>query len=48
MKKLISSPEEQAVYDDFSKKFDKYMESHKQLLVVSRQNKTEEAQKNLT
>ncbi len=43
--KLISSPEEQAVYDDFSKKFDKYMESHKQLLVVSRQNKTEEAQK---
>ena len=43
--KLISSPEEQAVYDSFSRKFDKYMESHKQLLVVSRQNKTEEAQK---
>ena len=43
--KLISSPEEQAVYDSFSKKFDKYMETHKQLLIVSRQNQTEQAQK---
>ena len=43
--KLISSPKEQAVYDSFSRKLDKYMESHKQLLIVSRQNKTEEAQK---
>ena len=43
--KLISSPEEQALYDTFSKKFDKYMEIHKRLLVVSSQNKTEEAQK---
>ena len=42
--KLISSPEEQALYDTFSKKFDKYMEIHKRLLVVSSQNKTEEAQ----
>jgi len=42
--KLISSPEEKAVYDDFSKKFDKYMDMHKQLIVVSSQNKNEEAQ----
>ena len=43
--KFISSSEEQAIYDDFSKKFDKYMNLHKQLLIVSSQNKTEEARK---
>ncbi len=42
--KLISSPEEQAIYDTFSKKFDKYMDIHKHLISVSSQNKTEEAQ----
>ena len=43
--KLISSKEEQALYNDFSSKFDKYMEMHKQLLVISSQNQTEQAQK---
>ena len=44
--KNLSSQEEQGLWWFFKKKkFDKYMESHKQLLVVSRQNKTEEAQK---
>ena len=42
--KLISSPEEQTMYEDFSKKFDKYMDMHKELILVSSQNKTEEAQ----
>jgi methyl-accepting chemotaxis protein len=42
--KLISSAEEQTLYDTFSKKFDKYMDIHKRLLIVSSQNKTEEAQ----
>jgi methyl-accepting chemotaxis protein len=41
--KLISTPEEKALYEEFSKKFDTYMEIHKQLMVVSSQNKTEEA-----
>ena len=41
--KLISSPEEKALYEEFSKKFDTYMEIHKQLMVLSSQNKTEEA-----
>ena len=43
--KLISTPEEQALYEDFSRKFDKYLDIHKQLMIVSSQNKTEEAQK---
>ena len=43
--KLISTPEEKALYEDFSKKLDKYIEMHKQLIVVSSQNKTEEATK---
>ena len=42
--KLISTSEEKAIYEDFSKKFDKYMDMHKQLIAVSSQNKTEEAQ----
>ena len=45
--KLISSDEEKALYEDFSKKFDKYMDMHKKLIPVSKQNKTEEAQKML-
>ncbi|MDD4329650.1 MAG: methyl-accepting chemotaxis protein, partial [Aliarcobacter sp.] len=43
--KLISTSEEQAIYSEFSKKFDKYMNLHKQLISVSSQNKTEEAKK---
>ena len=43
--KLISTPEEQTLYEDFSRKFDKYMDINKQLMIVSSQNKTEEAQK---
>ena len=42
--KLITSPEEKATYENFSRKFDKYMDIHKQLIAVSSQNKTEEAQ----
>ncbi len=42
--KLISSPDEKATYENFSRKFDKYMDIHKQLIAVSSQNKTEEAQ----
>lgn len=41
--KLISSPEEKALYETFSTKFDQYMKIHERLLAVSRQNKTEEA-----
>lgn len=41
--KLINSPEEKALYDEFSKKFAQYMVLHEKLLVVSRENKTEEA-----
>ncbi len=43
--KLISSDEEKALYEDFSKKFDTYMDMHKKLIPMSKQNKTEEAQK---
>jgi len=42
--KLISSPEEQALYNDFSIKFDNYMKIHDRLMPISRQNRTEEAQ----
>ncbi|WP_419768541.1 methyl-accepting chemotaxis protein [Arcobacter sp.] len=41
--KLISSTEEQDLYDKFSKEFDNYMEIHDRLLTVSRANKTDEA-----
>jgi methyl-accepting chemotaxis protein len=41
--KLISSPEEQAVYDSFSAKYEKYLAVHERMLAASRQNKTEEA-----
>jgi methyl-accepting chemotaxis protein len=40
--KMISSPEEKALYDEFSKKFDQYMVIHDKLMIVSRQNKTKE------
>ncbi|MGB5918677.1 HAMP domain-containing methyl-accepting chemotaxis protein [Arcobacter sp.] len=45
--KLISSTEEQDLYDKFSKEFDNYMEIHDRLLTVSRANKTDEAIKTL-
>ncbi|MCW0398005.1 hypothetical protein NB688_000854 [Xanthomonas sacchari] len=40
---LISSPEEQALYADFAKNFDRYTELHKQLLALAAQGKTEES-----
>ena len=43
--KLISSDEEKSLYIEFSKQFDAYLEIHKELIVVSRENKTEEARK---
>lgn len=41
--KLISSPEEQSLYDEFSRKFDAYMSIHNQMIPLSRQMKTKEA-----
>ncbi|WP_419770034.1 MAG: methyl-accepting chemotaxis protein [Candidatus Marinarcus sp.] len=41
--KLISSADEQALYDKFSEKFEAYMKIHEHLLSVSRENKTQEA-----
>ncbi|MBB4125608.1 methyl-accepting chemotaxis protein [Xanthomonas translucens] len=41
--KLISSPEENALYEEFSRKFDRYMELHKTVLDLSRQLKTTQA-----
>lgn len=41
--KLISSPEEQANYDEFKADFDKYMAISQQLLGYSRNNQNEEA-----
>jgi methyl-accepting chemotaxis protein len=41
--KLISSPEEKAIYDTFSTKFTKYMDTHDRLLAATRENKNEEA-----
>jgi len=41
--KLISSPEEKALYDDFSKKFDAYLEVHDKLLALSNAGKAAEA-----
>lgn len=40
--KLISSPEEQALYDEFSRKFNAYMTVHDQVISLSRQMRTEE------
>ncbi len=41
--KLISSPEEKALYEEFSKKFDAYMQLHEKFLALSSENKTDEA-----
>lgn len=41
--KLISSPEEKAMYDVFAKKFDEYMRLHDKFLVLSSSNQLEEA-----
>jgi methyl-accepting chemotaxis protein len=43
--KLISSPEEQALYNEFSKDFDNYVTFHKQAFDLSSQNKNDEALK---
>ncbi|NIJ71968.1 methyl-accepting chemotaxis protein [Xanthomonas sp. LMG 9002] len=40
---LISSPEEQALYTDFAKNFDRYSELHKQVLALTAQGKSQEA-----
>jgi methyl-accepting chemotaxis protein len=41
--KLIDSPEERKIYDDFAKKWDAYLGEHKKLLSLSRGQKNEEA-----
>jgi methyl-accepting chemotaxis protein len=41
--KLISSPEEQALYDTFVKRWQAYLEVHERIAVLSRQQKTKEA-----
>lgn len=43
--KLISSPEERAIYERFSGKFARYMEQHNQFIALSRQNQNEAATK---
>ena len=43
--KLISSPEEQKLYEHFSAEWDAYMAEHQKLLPLSRANQTEEAYK---
>ncbi|MBP6367118.1 MAG: MCP four helix bundle domain-containing protein [Nitrosomonas sp.] len=42
-KRLISSPEEQKIFDSFSEQWRQYLTAHSQLLALSRANKTEEA-----
>ena len=39
--KLITSPDEKATYENFSRKFDKYMDMHKQFITSSSQNRNE-------
>ncbi len=41
--KLITSPEEQKLYDEFKKNWEAYLAEHGKLLILSRENKTEEA-----
>lgn len=41
--KLISSPEEKAIYDEFSRQYDAYMVIHDRMIPLSRQLKTKEA-----
>ena len=43
--KLISSSEEKVLYIEFSKQFDKYLEIHKELLVLIKENKVDDAEK---
>ncbi|MFC0676706.1 methyl-accepting chemotaxis protein [Lysobacter korlensis] len=45
---LISDQKERALYDAFSREWDAYSKMHEQLLVISRQNRTEEARTLLT
>ena len=40
---LISSPEERAIYDQFSDKFKQYLSAHERMLALSRQNLNEQA-----
>lgn len=40
---MISSPEEKALYEQFSSDWDKYMVAHNQFITLSRANKNEEA-----
>jgi methyl-accepting chemotaxis protein len=40
---LISSPEEKALYDSFSKNWDEYLAEHKKVLALSRANQNDEA-----
>jgi len=42
-KKLISSPEEQKLYDHFAKQFNDYLQVHVKVAQLSRVNKTDEA-----
>ncbi|WP_026602494.1 HAMP domain-containing methyl-accepting chemotaxis protein [Methylomonas sp. 11b] len=41
--KLISSPEEQAIYDEFKRKYDAYLLQHDKMIPLSRALKTNEA-----
>ena len=41
--KLISSPEEQKIYDKFKKTWDEYLVEHAQVIALSRANKNDEA-----
>ena len=41
--KMISSPEERAIYDRFSEKFDRYMQVHENIIKLSREHKDKEA-----
>ena len=43
--KLISSSEEKVLYIEFSKQFDKYLEINKELLVLIKENKLDDAEK---
>jgi methyl-accepting chemotaxis protein len=41
--KMISSPEERAIFDRFSEKFERYLKAHDQIIVLSRALKDKEA-----
>ena len=42
-RRLISSPEEQKIFDSFSERWGQYLTAHGQLVTLSRANRTEEA-----